>query len=166
MKKLISYRQAKIAIDREKMQGKKIIFKTGCFDVLHLGHIKSLQNAKKKADILLVGVGADYTLRGLKGEGKPIFPEKIRANAIAALECVDYVVILKEPLIGRIDHEKIISIIKPHYYYLPNDDKALHEKKKIAKKYGLKIKYQSFLVKNSKDNKVISSTYILRNKDE
>lgn len=161
MKKVISYNQAQKEIKKHKEQGKTIIFKTGCFDVLHIGHIKSLQEAKRKADILLVGVGADYTLKGLKGDGRPIFPEKIRADAIAALESVDYVVILQEPLVGRIDHEKIISLIKPDYYYLPNDDKALPEKKKLAKKYGLKIKYQSFLVKNNKDHQVVSSSYIL-----
>ncbi|MEK9166216.1 MAG: hypothetical protein AAB846_00605, partial [Patescibacteria group bacterium] len=73
---------------------------------------------------------------------RAIFPEKYRAELVASLECVDYVVILKEPLKGRIDHGKILSLVRPHYYMLPPDDKGLPEKRKMADKYGIEIKFK------------------------
>ncbi|MDP3764321.1 MAG: adenylyltransferase/cytidyltransferase family protein [bacterium] len=137
--KIISYKEAATIAKRLHHDSKKIVFKTGCFDIFHIGHVRALRYCKSIGDILVVGLGSDKTLKALKGENRPVFSEKHRAELLATLECVDYVVILKEPLKGRIDHEKIISIICPTYYMLPPDDKALLLKQKIADKYGIKI---------------------------
>lgn len=141
--KIISYRKAGEIAKKLRLQGKKIIFKSGCFDIFHVGHSRALGKIKQQADVLFVGVGTDKTLRILKGEGRPVFPEKYRAELISHLEVVDYVVILEEPLVGRIDHEKILSVIRPDYYSIPHDDKALDFKKNMAKKYSIRIKLQT-----------------------
>lgn len=140
--KIISYAKARRIAERLHREGKRIVFKTGCFDIFHIGHVRALQYCKNLGDILIVGLGSDKTLRALKGKGRPIFSEKYRAELLAALECVDYIVILKEPLKGRIDHEKIISIMRPTYYMLPPNDRALPIKQKLADTYGVKIRFK------------------------
>lgn len=85
----------KIALTfREK--GKKTVFTNGCFDLLHVGHIKLLQEAKRRGDILIVGLNSDSSVRELKGEGRPVIRDSERAQILSALECVDYVVIFPE----------------------------------------------------------------------
>ena len=158
--KIISYKQA-VALTKElKSKGKKIIFKSGCYDIFHIGHARSLARIKKDADILIVGVGTDSTLRELKGPDRPIFPEYYRAELISYLEIVDYVVILQEPLKDRIDHEKFLSLVRPDFYSLPPTDKALSVKRQMAKKYGIKIKLKAE-IKNWKTGVLISSTALL-----
>jgi len=79
-----------------RSQGKRIVFTNGCFDILHLGHIKSLETAKSFGDALIVGVNSDASVRRLKGEGRPVNAEYDRAYLLAALEAVDYVVLFEE----------------------------------------------------------------------
>jgi rfaE bifunctional protein nucleotidyltransferase chain/domain len=95
-------------ITRARAQGKKIVFTNGCFDILHYGHAKYLQQAKTKADILVVGLNSDASVRKLKGRSRPIVSQAFRAKMLAALESVDYVVIFPEetPL-------KLIKLLKP-----------------------------------------------------
>jgi len=79
-----------------KKQGKKIVFTNGCFDILHYGHAKYLEEAKRKGDILVVGINSDTSIRSIKGEKRPIVGEENRQNLVAALESVDFVVLFKE----------------------------------------------------------------------
>ena len=78
---------------REKRNGKKVVFTNGCFDLLHPGHIRSLETARALGDALIVGMNSDESVRILKGEGRPVIPEQERAEILASLECVDAVVI-------------------------------------------------------------------------
>ena len=73
--------------------GKKVVFTNGCFDLLHIGHVRYLQEARELGDALIVGVNADASMRRLKGPGRPITPAKERAEILAALACVDFVTI-------------------------------------------------------------------------
>ena len=82
---------------REKRNGRKIVFTNGCFDLLHPGHIRSLEQARALGDALIVGLNSDASVRELKGAGRPVLPENERAEILAALECVDAVVIFHEP---------------------------------------------------------------------
>src|SRR5215468_1567219 len=77
--------------------GKKIVFANGCFDTLHVGHVRYLEGAKAEGDILIVGVNADASVCQLKGPGRPILEEKARARLVAAIRAVDYVVLFAEP---------------------------------------------------------------------
>ncbi len=77
-------------------QGQKIVFTNGCFDLLHVGHIKYLASAREKGDILVVGLNSDLSVKRLKGENRPLLSEKERSSILAALECVDFVVIFDD----------------------------------------------------------------------
>lgn len=93
-----------------RRQGKKIVFTNGCFDILHWGHVSYLQQAKKNdSRVLVIGLNSDRSVRTLeKGPDRPVIPQKERAALLAAMSCVDYVVIFNEPT-----PEKLIGILKP-----------------------------------------------------
>lgn len=93
MKNLISI---KLANKFFKKVNKKIVFTNGCFDILHVGHVRYLKEAKKLGDILVVGLNSDSSVNKIKGEKRPIVNEKERAEILLSLEAVDYVVIFEE----------------------------------------------------------------------
>lgn len=96
-------------IERARAHGKRIVFTNGCFDLLHIGHTRYLQDAKALGDILVVGVNSDASVRSLeKAPDRPIVPDVQRAEVVAALGCVDYVVIFAESDPGR-----LIAAIQP-----------------------------------------------------
>lgn len=92
--------------DRLKKEGKKVVFTNGCFDILHVGHVKYLQEAKSYGDVLIVGLNSDSSVRELKGPTRPVNNEDDRAYILAALESVDYVVVFSE----ETPHDLIKSI--------------------------------------------------------
>lgn len=77
--------------------GKKVVFTNGCFDILHLGHVKYLQEARAQGDILVLGLNSDRSVRSLKGDTRPVQTETDRAEILAALECIDFVTVFDEP---------------------------------------------------------------------
>ncbi|TLY15472.1 MAG: D-glycero-beta-D-manno-heptose 1-phosphate adenylyltransferase [Nitrospirae bacterium] len=94
LKKILAQRRAK---------GKKIVFTNGCFDLIHIGHTRYLRAARGLGDLLVVGVNSDASMRRLsKGAGRPIVPDAQRGEVLAALACVDYVVLFDEPDPGRL----------------------------------------------------------------
>lgn len=107
-KKIQDLRKLKKLISYFKARRKKIVFTNGCFDLLHYGHVKYLQDAKKKGDILVVGINSDASVKRIKEKKRPIVNERDRLRLVASLESVDYVVLFREdtPL-------KIIKFIKP-----------------------------------------------------
>jgi D-beta-D-heptose 7-phosphate kinase/D-beta-D-heptose 1-phosphate adenosyltransferase len=92
-----------------KSKGKRIVFTNGCFDLLHVGHIRYLEEAKSLGDILLVGVNSDRSVREIKGPYRPILPEEERAEILSGLGCLDYVTIFDEPTPAN-----LISLLLPH----------------------------------------------------
>lgn len=93
----------------KRTKGKRIVFTNGCFDLLHIGHTRYLQAAKSLGDVLVVGVNSDASVRSLeKAPDRPIVPEAQRAEVLAALGCVDFVVLFAEPNPGR-----LIAAIQP-----------------------------------------------------
>jgi rfaE bifunctional protein nucleotidyltransferase chain/domain len=105
---ILSEKALELALARERERGHTIAFANGCFDVLHVGHIRYLQDAKKEADVLVVGVNGDASVRELKGEGRPVMPAAERAEIIAAIDGVDYVTIFDEPSPAR-----LLGALKP-----------------------------------------------------
>jgi rfaE bifunctional protein nucleotidyltransferase chain/domain len=87
-------------IGEERAGGRTVAFANGCFDLLHVGHIRYLESAAEEADILVVAINDDDSVRTLKGEGRPILSASDRAELVAALRCVDFVVIFTEPNVG------------------------------------------------------------------
>jgi rfaE bifunctional protein nucleotidyltransferase chain/domain len=94
---ILTLDEAILRFGREKRNGRRIVFTNGCFDLLHPGHIGSLEQARALGDALIVGLNSDGSVRQLKGAGRPVLPERERAEILAALECVDAVVIFDEP---------------------------------------------------------------------
>ncbi|AUC16275.1 bifunctional heptose 7-phosphate kinase/heptose 1-phosphate adenyltransferase [Tenacibaculum sp. SZ-18] len=86
----------KIILKKLKEENKKIVFTNGCFDILHLGHVKYLEQAKKMGDVLIIGVNSDSSVKILKGENRPINSELDRAYLLNSLKCVDYTIVFKE----------------------------------------------------------------------
>jgi len=93
---ILTIEEAILRFGREKRNGRRVVFTNGCFDLLHPGHIQSLEQARALGDALVVGINGDASVRELKGPGRPILPELERAEILAALECVDAVVIFQE----------------------------------------------------------------------
>src|SRR6266851_10372231 len=96
------------AVAKERKAGKTIAFANGVFDVLHVGHVRYLQDAAKQADVLIVGVNGDESVRALKGEGRPVTNQHERAELVSAIRGVSYVTIFHDSSPAR-----LIAVIKP-----------------------------------------------------
>jgi D-beta-D-heptose 7-phosphate kinase / D-beta-D-heptose 1-phosphate adenosyltransferase len=97
-----------VRFGREKRNGKRVVFTNGCFDLLHPGHIHSLEAARGLGDFLIVGINSDESVRTLKGEGRPLIPAEERAEILASLECVDSVLVFDE-----LTPQKVIAALSP-----------------------------------------------------
>jgi len=131
-------------------EGKKVVFTNGCFDILHYGHVKYLEDAKKHGDILIVAVNSDNSVRKIKGKNRPIVDEKNRMRVLAALESVDFVTLFNEatPL-------KIIRILKPDVLVKGGDWKKKNiVGSQIVQKKGGKV-ISLTLVKNNSTTNII-----------
>jgi len=97
MNKVIDRKLLKDKLDALRSKGKKIAFTNGCFDILHVGHVRYLKEAKRTADILVLALNSDDSVRTIKGEKRPLVCEAERAELLCALECIDFVTIFSEP---------------------------------------------------------------------
>jgi len=97
------------AVEDFKREGKRIVFTNGCFDLLHVGHIRYLEKAKTLGDILVVGVNSDRSVKELKGPLRPLLPQEERMEILSGLGCVDYVTLFDEPT-----PLELITALKPH----------------------------------------------------
>jgi rfaE bifunctional protein nucleotidyltransferase chain/domain len=100
--------QLRERLDADRRAGMTIAFANGCFDLLHVGHVRYLRGAKAEADRLIVAVNSDRSVRALKGEGRPILNEDARAELVAALSSVDYVVRFDDPTVDR-----LLTMLRP-----------------------------------------------------
>ena len=107
-KKILVLEPLLLALADRRNRGERIVLANGCFDVLHVGHARYLEGARREADVLVVAVNSDHTVRSLKGEGRPILPADARARLVAALAAVSYVTIFEEP-----DVTRLLSILRP-----------------------------------------------------
>ena len=105
--------------EEQKQRGKKVVATNGCFDLLHVGHVRFLQEAKALGDVLIVGVNGDASVRELKGEGRPVNGEADRAEVVAGLGCVSAVVIFPEKRATR-----FLESVKPDLYVKGGDYQA------------------------------------------
>lgn len=114
--KILSREQLLQTIDQLRRENKRIVFTNGCFDILHIGHISYLIEAKKLGDILIVGVNSDSSVSQLKGPNRPLQNQDIRCQMLSALEAIDFVSIFEETLPNN-----IISIIRPNIHVKGGD---------------------------------------------
>lgn len=96
------------ALDKTRQAGKKIVFTNGCFDILHVGHVRYLAAARSEGDLLVVGLNSDASVRSIKGDRRPVVDQDQRAEVLASLVCVDYVVVFDET-----DPLRLIQALKP-----------------------------------------------------
>ena len=89
-------------VEQERRDGKRIVFANGCFDVLHVGHVRYLEAAKALGDLLIVGINSDEQARRLKGEGRPLMPQDQRAEIVLSIAAVDLVTIFSEPTVAQL----------------------------------------------------------------
>lgn len=126
--------------EQARAAGDVVVWTNGCFDVLHVGHIRCLQAARTFGDLLVVGLNSDESIRQLKGPDRPIMPATERAEILGSLACVDYVVVFEEPT-----PEASIARLKPDVHckgadYAPPDGKPLPERA-IVEGYGGRIEF-------------------------
>ncbi len=142
--------QHKIEFLRSRNKDIKIVATNGCFDILHIGHVRSLQKAKTFGDILIVGINSDASIKGLKGDLRPINNELDRAEVLASLECINLVSIFNEKTA-----ENFLEIVKPNIYVKGGDYdlETLPEALLVRKYNGQTI--QIPLVPNSSTTKII-----------
>ena len=121
---------------RLQAQGQRIVLTNGCFDLLHVGHVRSLRRARALGDALVVALNSDDSVRAFKGPGRPIVPEQRRAEVLAALACVDYVTTFGEPMADR-----VVAALRPQVYVKGGDyagcRKAVPEAELVASYGGL-----------------------------
>jgi len=106
--KIISRPQIAGLMKNLKKKGRKIVFTNGCFDLLHVGHVRYLKEARGQGDCLVIGLNSDQSMRQIKDPARPLISEDQRAEVLAALECVDYIVLFDEA-----DPFKLIEEIRP-----------------------------------------------------
>jgi rfaE bifunctional protein nucleotidyltransferase chain/domain len=140
---------ARVAIARR--HGARVVFANGCFDVLHVGHVRYLEAARAAGDLLVVGVNTDEQARRLKGEGRPYVPERERAEVVAALRAVDLVTIFPEPTV-----EALLLAIRPDIHAKGTDytEETVPERR-VVLSYGGRV----LIVGDPKDH---SSTDMVR----
>lgn len=133
--KIISRAEASLAADRLRAQGKHIVFANGCFDILHVGHVRYLAGARAEGDVLIVGVNADSGVKRLKGPGRPVLEDRARALLVASLGMVDYVVTFSEPNV-----EMLLAELRPDVHAKGTDYTAdTVPEKATADRLGIRV---------------------------
>jgi rfaE bifunctional protein nucleotidyltransferase chain/domain len=133
--KIVSREKLIEILSQEKREGRSIVFANGCFDTLHAGHVRYLEGARREGTVLVVGVNADTSVHDLKGPGRPILDENARAQLVAALRAVDYVVIFSEPNV-----EALLEELKPHVHAKGTDYTAENvPERATADRLGIRV---------------------------
>ncbi len=132
--KLKTLDQLQAVMKRLKREGKRVVWTNGCFDILHVGHIMYLQEARKQGDVMIVGLNSDASVQQNKGPERPVVCERDRAQVLSALECVDYIVIFDEktPM-------PLLAALQPDVYAKGGDytiDTIVQEERRLVESYG------------------------------
>lgn len=117
--KVVSWATLNTKLNQARRQRKKIVFTNGCFDLIHVGHLKVLRECKKLGDVLVLGLNSDASVRRIKGPKRPILLERDRAELLAGFDVIDYVVLFKEDT-----PERLIKLVKPDILVKGGDWKA------------------------------------------
>ncbi|MGE4578843.1 MAG: bifunctional D-glycero-beta-D-manno-heptose-7-phosphate kinase/D-glycero-beta-D-manno-heptose 1-phosphate adenylyltransferase HldE [Desulfuromonadales bacterium] len=146
--KIRSSASVKRLLESERQKGRTIVFTNGCFDLLHVGHVKYLQKARRLGDLLVLGLNSDASIRRLKGPKRPLIDQDERAHILAALDCIDYVVIFDEdtPL-------ELIREVRPHILVKGGDYQADQVVgKDVVESYGGRVELITFVDGKSTTN--------------
>jgi rfaE bifunctional protein nucleotidyltransferase chain/domain len=133
--KIKSIDELKGIVPQIRASGRKVVFANGCFDLIHAGHIRYLQSAKALGDVLIIGLNKDSSVAALKGKGRPLQPEMHRAEILASLDCVDYVLLFDAPTV-----DGILKELRPDVHAKGTDytEKTVPERKTVLA-YGGRV---------------------------
>lgn len=138
MNKILTIEQAAKVSERLRAKDKKLVLAGGCFDILHVGHIQFIKNAKKHGDVLIVLLESDQKIRQLKGQNRPVNTQQDRATVLASLKDVDFVVTLPH-LASDSEYDEMISRLKPAIIATTKGDPYKMHKDRQAKQIGSKV---------------------------
>lgn len=117
--KIVARDELRRLLDEHRSRGERVVFANGCFDTLHVGHARYLEGARREGDVLVIGVNNDASVSALKGTGRPILSEGARAELVAGLRVVDYVVVFGEPNV-----EALLEFLRPDVHAKGTDYSA------------------------------------------
>ena len=141
MGKVISREKARGLCRELRSQGRRVVFTNGVFDLLHAGHVDCLERARALGDVLIVGLNSDASARLIKGPGRPLVPQGDRARVLAALACVDYVVLFDEPTA-----EELVRALRPDVYVKGGDYGGREPPEaRLVAEYGGRVEIMPFL---------------------
>ncbi|MDQ6661466.1 MAG: adenylyltransferase/cytidyltransferase family protein [Chloroflexota bacterium] len=152
-RKIVDRNALQMDVAYRQQRGEWAVFTNGCFDLLHLGHIRYLQEARALGNFLIIGLNSDESVRLLKGEGRPLVPENERAEILAALSCVDYITIFHEPTANS-----LVELLQPAIYVKGADyasaqsdepDISRLPEAKVVQAYGGTVKLLPYLPHHS-----------------
>ena len=133
--KIISREALKQRLAQHRRRGQRIVLANGCFDLLHVGHVRYLEGARREGDVLVVGINSDASVLAIKGEGRPILSEQARAQLVAALAAVDYVVIF-----GELNVEVLLGALRPDVHAKGTDYTAdTVPEREVAARLGVRV---------------------------
>jgi rfaE bifunctional protein nucleotidyltransferase chain/domain len=133
--KILSLGPLALKLTEHKNRKERVVLANGCFDVLHVGHARYLEAARREGDVLVVAINSDHSVRSLKGEGRPILSAEARARLVAGLAAVSYVVIFEEPDVAR-----LLSILGPAVHAKGTDYTAdTVPERETARRLGVRI---------------------------
>ena len=133
--KIVSRIELRALLDEAKQQRKRVVLANGCFDTLHVGHVRYLAGAKKEGNLLVVGVNSDTSVGNLKGPGRPILDQQARAQLVAAINDVDYVVVFPEPNV-----ESLLEALRPDVHAKGTDyTQETVPERAVAKRLGIQV---------------------------
>ena len=151
--KILSREELAFEVRRRQAAGERGVFTNGCFDLLHLGHVRYLQEARALGDFLILGLNGDDGVQLLKGQGRPLVPEHERAEILAALVCIDYVTVFNEPTAGP-----LVAVLQPAIYVKGGDyaglegnipDSSRLPEAKVVQEYGGMVRLVPYLPHHS-----------------
>jgi len=133
--KILSHEELHRRLAERRTRGERIVLANGCFDLLHAGHIRYLEGARREGEVLVVGVNSDASERVLKGDARPILPQQARAELVAALAAVDYVVVFDEPNV-----EALLTSLRPDVHAKGTDYTAeTVPERELAARLGVRV---------------------------
>lgn len=133
--KIVDREALRNVLQQEKRRGRRVVFANGCFDILHVGHVRYLEAAKAEGDVLVVAVNSDASVTCLKGSGRPILDKHARAQLVAALRVVDYVVLFSEANV-----EPLLEFLRPDVHAKGTDYTAdTVPEREAAARLGIRV---------------------------
>lgn len=158
MNKIVNVKFAEKISKKLRNEKKTVVVSGGCFDILHIGHIKFLEKAKKEGDFLFLLLESDKTVKKIKGDKRPINSQEDRALILSSISFVDYVVKLPEMKTNH-DYDELIRKINPNVIATTKNDPQVVHNKRQAKKINAKVAFVTSRIKNKSTSKLAEIIY-------